>query len=251
METLAVPPQKPVRAAGARPLRMASESTALACVCNPKQEAVALLSQVLARLHGLDVPVVQFIQVSADATPAMVARHFAEASLTRLGRTLLASLRDPGIARPSQPDGSAGTATVRRRARKPANDAPDILPDAALHGLYHARIGLGCGESNQVSHVPPAIWLGEARIDFRLLVLDCGPLERTPAAVELVSRCHGSILTVEAGATQLSAVRAAAQQVQIAGGTLLGSVMYNAPYVPATRTGTWMQRVPGLRRRSG
>jgi hypothetical protein len=220
-------------------------------VCHPKQEAVALLSRVMARLHGLDVPVVQFIQVSVDSKPAMVARDFAEASLSRLGRTLLASLYEPEIARPSLPDASGGTAVGRRRARKPANDAPDIVPDAALHGLYHARIGLGCGETSQMSFVPPAVWLGEARIEFRLLVIDCGPLERTPAAVELASRCHGSILTVEAGATQLSAVRAAAQQVQIAGGTLLGSVLYDAPDLPARRTGRWLPRVPGLRRRVG
>jgi hypothetical protein len=251
METLAGPPPKPARATGARPLRIASESTALACVCHPKQEAVALLSQVLARLHGLDVPVVQFIQVSADAKPAMVARDFAEASLTRLGRTLLASLHEPEIARASLPDGSGGTAVGRRRARKLTNDAPDIVPDAALHGLYHARIGSGCGEANQMSHVPPAIWLGEARIEFRLLVIDCGPLERIPAAVELASRCHGSILTVQAGATQLSAVRAAAQQVQIAGGTLLGSVLYDAPLLPAAGKGRWMPRVPGFRRLVG
>jgi hypothetical protein len=227
-ETLAVPATKPANVAGTRRLRLASESRALACVCHPKQEAISLLSHVLARLHGLDVPVVQFIQVSCDARAPSVARDFAEAALTKLGRTLIASLHEPEKPAASFPEGG-GMAAGRRRVRKPVNGSHDIVPDGTVDGLYHARIGSVCGEPNKLSHVPPAIWLGEARIEFRLLVIDCGPLERNPAAVELASRCHGSILTVEAGITQLSMVRSAAQQVQIAGGTLLGSVLYNAP----------------------
>jgi hypothetical protein len=211
---------------------------------------VALLSQVLARLHGLDVPVIQFIQVSANAKPASVARDFAEASLSKLGRTLLARLREPDVTEAAVPDGR-GTAEGRCRASKLTKGVPEIVPDAAMHGLYHTRIGQGCGEANQLSHVPPAIWLGEARIDFRLLVIDCGPLAQTPAAVELASRCHGSILTVEAGATQLAVVRAVAQQVQIAGGTLLGSVLYDAPPLPAKRAGRWLPGVLALRRHAG
>ncbi len=90
-----MPASKPANVAGTRRLRLASESRALACVCHPKQEAISLLSHVLARLHGLDVPVVQFIQVSCDARAPSVARDFAEAALTKLGRTLIASLHEP------------------------------------------------------------------------------------------------------------------------------------------------------------
>jgi hypothetical protein len=231
----------------AKPLRIESESTAIACICQPKPAAVSLLSQVVARLHGLDVPVVQFIQVTAGVGQTRVARDFAEASLTRLGRTLIASLHEPETAKAGLVLESGSATVGRRRTRKPANDTPDIIPDATVQGLYHTRIGAGCGETNQISQVPPAVWLGEARLDFRLLVIDCGPLERNPAAVELASRCHGSILIVASGATRLPQIRAAAQQVQIAGGTLLGSVLFDTPPVPRLQLPGWGPRLQSLR----
>ncbi len=245
-------PARNGRTSQARPLRIASDAPAFAQTCQPKAEAVGLLSQVVARLHGLDVPVVQFIQVTADPRRASVARDFAKASLTRLGRTLLASLHETEILKAGLPVETGGGMVVgRRRARKPANDTPDIVPDATIQGLYHTRIGAGCGETNQMSHVPPAVWLGEARLDFRLLVIDCGPLERNPAAVELTSRCHGSILVVAAGATRLPQIRAAAHQVQIAGGTLLGAVLYDTPSLPSMHVPAWIPRLRSLRRRAG
>ncbi len=213
-----------------RPLCLETHTTALACLCTPKSEAVALLSKVLARLRGLDVPVVQFIQVSTDLRVSSVPRDFAEASLSRLGRTLLASLHSPDPRQLGAASGRLPVAIVgRRRARRTLKEVPDVVPDVALQGLYHVRIGGGVDELNQITQVPPAIWLGEARLDFRLLVVDCGPLELNPAAVELASRCHGSILTIAAGVTDLARVRSVAQQVQLAGGKLLGSVLYDAP----------------------
>jgi len=234
-------PERSARTGQARPLRIKSDSAAATCLCQPKPEAVGLLSQVIARLHGLDVPVVQFIQVTADPRQADVARDFAEASLTRLGRTLLASLHETETIKAGSPvEAGGGMVVGRRRNRKSAYDIPDIVPDATIQGLYHTRIGAGCGETNQMSHVPPAVWLGEARLDFRLLVIDCGPLERNPAAVELASRCHGSILVVAAGAARLPQIRAAAHQVQVAGGTLLGAVLHDAPPLPSLHVPAWM-----------
>jgi len=206
----------------------------------PKPEAVALLSQVVARLHGIDVPVVQFIQVSGGLKPSNVPRYFAEACLSRLGRTLLAGLHNP---RPPQVGASSGnlrgTIVGRRRARKLASDMPDIVPDVGVEGLYHVRIGAGPGEFSQV---PPAVWLGEARLEFKFLVIDCGPLDVNPAAVELASRCHGSILTVAAGITRLAQAQAVAQHVQVAGGTLLGSVLYDVSTEPHVAVPRWLGR---------
>jgi len=221
----------------------------MAEMCCPKPEAVALLSQVVARLHGLDMPVVQFIHVSADRGAASPARDFAEASLERLGRTLLASLHsphDPGQA--AYGSDPTGTAIGRRRTRKPAIDVPEIVPDVGRQGLYHACIGAGSIEAGQVSQVPPAVWLGEARLDFRILVIDCGPLAANPAAVELVSRCHGSILVVTSGTTLLDEIRDAARQVLLAGGTLLGSVLHDASPAPRYSKPPWLQRLARLRR---
>jgi hypothetical protein len=204
---------------------------------------------VLGRLHGFDVPVVQFIQVSSGTQAASVPRDFAEASLTRLGRTLLASLHSSNSTLPeAAPSGLPAAIVGRRRARRPLKNVPDIVPDAGVQGLYHVRIGATPGELSQISQVSPAIWLGEARLDFRLLVIDCGPFELNPAAVELVSRCHGSILTVAAGLTELAKVQAVAQQVQLAGGTLLGSVLYDVPPKLRSAKLTWLRRSAHVRR---
>ncbi len=80
-------PARQQRVKRARPLCLDPRPAVLAHRCAPKPEAIALLSQVLGRLHGFDVPVVQFIQVSSGTQAASVPRDFAEASLTRLGRT--------------------------------------------------------------------------------------------------------------------------------------------------------------------
>lgn len=201
--------------------------------CKPKSEALALLSQLLARLHGIDVPVVQVIQASPRAHPSHIARSLAEASTATLGRTLLVSLHAPGeqqagVSAPA----AAGLVVRRRRAKKGVSDAPEIVPDSSLPGLYHAGIGCQSDEATRIDYVPPGVWLGGVNLNFRLLIIDCGPLDLCPAAVEVASRCHGSVLGVAAGVTRLAEVQMVAAQVQLAGGRLLGSVLYDAPTAP-------------------
>jgi hypothetical protein len=52
---------------------------------------------------------------------------------------------------------------------------------------------------------------------------------------------------VSAGATRLPQIRAAAQQVQIAGGTLLGSVLHDAAPLPRLRVPGWVPRLINMR----
>jgi hypothetical protein len=230
------------RGQSAQHLQSGSPAIPIACVARPRVEAVALLSHVVAHLHGFDVPVVQFIQVSPYLERTDIARAFAEASLTRLGRTLLASVYDR---QPLQNGLIAGSAQPnlarRRRTQKTTIKLPEIEPDASLSGLYHARIGFGNRESDTASQAATETWLGEARVDFRALVIDCGPLERNPTAVELASRCHGSILTVAAGITRLEEIRTTAHQLQVAGGTLIGTVLYGMPSVQRVTFSSWMR----------
>jgi hypothetical protein len=210
-------------------LRLPGDQQNSSCIPRPQPQATALLSQVLAYLRGIDVPVLQFVQVSENGATSGVARSFADASLAWLGRTLLVSL---GNTPPSALQPSGGKETVpftdRRQATKPLADQTNIVPDAEVPELYYARIGPAVTEAIAASRVQPSVWLGEARSNFRFLIIDCGSFAGNPVAVELASRCHGSILTVCAAHTTLVEVRAASRQLRLAGGRLLGSVLYNA-----------------------
>jgi hypothetical protein len=207
----------------------AADQQKLRCVRKPEPTAIALLSQVLAFLHGIEVPVVQFVQVSGATVSSGVARSLAEASLACLGRTLLVSFRSvSGQTILSKPKHESGFSKFCKLDQESTTDTADIIPDAQEPNLFHARIEPGLVGSTRSSVVPPAIWLGEVRTDFRLMILDCGSFASNPGAIELASRCHATIFTVCRAETSLSEIHFSARQLHLAGGRLLGTVLYDA-----------------------
>jgi len=116
----------------------------------------------------------------------------------------------------------------------------ELVPDAVLPGLYHAR----CTELSDpfaAAPGPEAAWLGRGKADFRLLVIDCGPVPDCAVALDVASRCHGTVLGVAAGSAPLAQIEATARQVRLAGGTVIGSVLYDALSGP-TQKSRWQQR---------
>jgi len=63
--------------------------------------------------------------------------------------------------------------------------------------------------------------------------------------LDLATRCHGSILVVTAGRTGLPQAHRVMRQVQLAGGTLLGSVLHGAPPAMRLHMPGWLQRLAG------
>lgn len=60
----------------------------------------------------------------------------------------------------------------------------------------------------------------------------------SPATLAYAAGCHGSILTVAAGVTRLPVLLATLRQVRHAGGTILGTVLFEAPRVYNAITGS-------------
>jgi hypothetical protein len=215
---------------------MADEIPALPYGFRPRSEAVLLLSQVLARVHGIELPAIQFVRVTQSEGGGHVARCFAEACVARLGRTLLVKLSSSAGAASADAENKVAPDAIarpdsRRRPRKPGCDMQEIVPDAVLPGLYHARCS-DLGDPFAAAPGPEAAWLGRGKPDFRLLVIDCGTVQECALGLDFASRCHGTVLSVAAGTAPLAQIQATIRQVQLAGGTLIGSVLYDALGAP-------------------
>ena len=241
----------PVAGSGARDrpaesLLLSSDSRQPSQPIHPKPEAIALLAEIIARLHGVDMPVVQFINVSGDSSAAEATASFAQASAACLGRTLLVRLGQPE----SQERWRIGTAPPvatlsRRRTRKAVTESTDIVPDSTTPGLWHAYVRCGPSETSLAKFSSPGNWLDGVTLDFKLVVIESLSPEVCPVTLELATRCHGSVLLVTAGITSLSQSRIVMRQIQLAGGTLVGSVLYDAPPVPRLSTIPWLYRLVG------
>jgi hypothetical protein len=227
----------------AQSLRLPSETKELARATSPlRPEALTLLSEIMARLHGVDMPVVQFIRASGESMAADIAASFAQASAVSLGRTLLIRLQVPEPPRISFAGDAVAVATIPRRRTRKAAEALEIVPDSAVSGLCHARLGCEYGRASQSIPALPEALLDGAALDFRLIVIESDAPERCPLALDLATRCHGSVLVVAAGVTALPQARRVMRQVQLAGGTLLGSVLHDAPSIPHIRMPSWRRR---------
>ena len=206
---------------------------------------MTLLSEIMARLHGVDMPVVQFIRASGEAASTEIAASFAQASAGCLGRTLLIRLHTsepPGV---SSSNDTAAVATIPRRRARKAADNLEIVPDSLVPGLCHARIEFAYGQTSSQTQASPDTFLEGASLDFRVIVIESDAPERCPMTLDLAVRCHGSVLVVAAGTTSLPQARGVMRQVQLAGGTLLGSVLHGAPPVPRFHIPGWLKRRPG------
>ncbi len=205
---------------------------------------MTLLSEIMARLHGIDMPVVQFIRASGEAATAEIAARFAQASAGCLGRTLLIRLHasePPGV---SSSDEIAAVATIPRRRARKAADNLEIVPDSLIPGLCHARMGFAYGQASSPAQVSPDTFLEGVSLDFRVIVIESDAPERCPMTLDLALRCHGSVLVVAAGSTGLLQARRVMRQVQLVGGPLLGAVLHGAPSAPRFRVPGWLRRRP-------
>ena len=204
-----------------------------------------LLSEIMARLHGVDMPVLQFIEVSEDGGAADVAASFALASAACVGRTLLVRLQ-PGESRDRLQISVADQQQTAPgpRTRKAPEETFEIVPDSAVAGLCHAWVRYDPTRSFRNRNNMADTWLDGVSLDFRLVVIESRSPERCPATLDLATRCHGSVLVVKAGQTSLSEARIVMRQVQIAGGTLIGSVLHEAPGTPSYSIfGKWTRRL--------
>jgi hypothetical protein len=192
---------------------------------------MSLLCEVMARLRGADMPVIQFIQVSGESDTAETAMRFASNSATYFGRTLLVRLSAARV-RDVHQVAATNVTIAGLLTRKSSADPIEIVPDSAVSGLSHACIGIHPGDAAQRALFPAESRLDDMALDFRLIVIASDPPETTPATLELATRCHGSVLVVSAGHTSLSQVRDATRRVRLAGGTLMGCVLEGAPPSP-------------------
>jgi hypothetical protein len=183
----------------------------------PKPAAVALLAEILARLKGLDLPVVQFIAACPHSEAGHIAHDLAVASVSRFGRTLLLS----SIARGDQEGVVRHLAAVR--PSPPSVRA--VVPDACVPGLYHRRIEEEGFDAAQFA--APAARSGSQA--FRMMVLASPTPSLSPTTLMQAAHAHGTIIAVAAGTTPLKLLQATARQVRHAGGTLLGTVLFGAP----------------------
>ena len=231
------------RVAPADTLLLSSDSCEVTRRADPKPEAVLLLSEIMARLHGVDMPVVQFINVSGEAGAADITASFAQASAACVGRTLLVHLGQPGPREGTRLGVAHPVATIpRRRARKAVPDSIEIMPDSVVPGLCRAYLGGEQAGAYSKKSSSCETWLDGMTFDFKLIVIESGSPERAPAALDLATRSHGNVLIAAAGMTRLAQTRIVVRQIQLAGGTLMGSVLYDAPSIPRLSVIPWFLR---------
>ena len=196
-------------------------------------EAMMLLWEIMARLRGIEMPVLQFIDVSGDRGATDVAASFAHAAAHCVGRTLLVrfqSSQSRGVQQDS--DAAIESISLDHRPSKSVDDTFEVVPDSAVPGLCHVYARYDPMQALQMKREFAEIWLDGIALDFRLVIIESRSPERCPATLDLATRCHGSVLVLTAGESSLSQSRAVMRQVQLVGGTLLGAVLRDAPGAP-------------------
>ena len=193
--------------------------------------ALLLLGEVLARLAGVERPVLQIVAACAAGDAGPVARDFAAAAATRFGRTLLVSSTPSG--EPEQ----AGLRGLSWLMSGTLGGEPDgITPDTAVPGLYYTSLAL---HQPGPLDVPVASWLAGPQA-FRMIVIESPAIAADPRTLAVSALCHGGVLSVSAGATTLAELRTATRQLASAGVALLGTVLQDAPRIgrsPRRRAG--------------
>ena len=201
-----------------RPLKPIASSTADSvqaagsCCRTKKLEASALLAEVLAQLHEVDRPILQFMPAGSTGPGTQMAHDFAAAAIDRFGRILLL---DSGMECSSSQE-----VLLPRRGNQKARRS-SVVPNTQIAGLYHGHIS----DASIQSIAADAKDLSRFRM---ILLQDAAPVT-CPGSLDRSRHCHGTIMTVAAGRTRLPEVQATARQIGQAGGRLLGVVLYDAP----------------------
>ena len=193
-----------------QPVQRPCQSTGnTAAVATPA--ARALLAEIVARLSHADLPIVQVMAVCSRSRATGVALGLAVAAVSGFGRTLLVN--------------DSGMHTDTTMPRLPGRSVHAVIPDAAVPGLYHREF-----DEALLDREPSPAQTGRAAANtFRMLVLASRSPTDSPSGLGHAARCHGTLLAVAAGVTRLADIQATARQLQLAGGTLLGTVLYDAP----------------------
>ena len=187
--------------------------------CGTALAAASLLSEVVSRLHDVALPVIQFVPACQAGKANFLGREFAIASAERNGRTLLLS---PGEQMGFDVSGAVSISS--KMTRLLGSEQESFVPDAGVPGLYYQRI-------NDGSDICAALTMLSPEQGFRMLVLDSVSIGRSTAALRQAAHCHGTIITVIAGSTAIGEIRSTVRQIEQAGGTLLGTVLIDAPRV--------------------
>ena len=210
--------------AGPEPVHKAQFASA---AISPRQAAgLGLLGEVLARLPGVEKPMIQVISGAPSGSAMPVARALAISAAQRFGRTLLISSEDSG----SHDMPARGLSWLLSELS--VESADTIIPDGSVAGLYHIRHRDDLQGSAQLQG-----WFGEPH-GISFIVVSSRAIAVEPRTIALASGCHGSILAVEAGRSRAEDVATQTQQLACAGVRVLGSVLYNAPrpYIGILRT---------------
>jgi hypothetical protein len=195
----------------------------------PRAEADALLSQIMARLHGVKSPVIQFVPASHEPADCPVAYDFAIACAARLGRTLLLSASDPQAVAPSQGDDAAPS-----DVQGPAAESHKFLPDANGPRLFHAAHPAPDQAAAEIAR------LRASPREFAALIAASPPPGYSPGTIALACHGNGTVVTVAAGKTPLTDVLATAQLLRTAGASVLGTVLYRCRVShPEIRSPRW------------
>ena len=214
-----------------RPLKSVSASPATAerPVSETKKvkvtpEASSLLAEVLASLHGIELPIVQFMPACLNGNGKHLSRQFAAAAVAFYGRTLLLDAGSNVI--------TAERGLVSRAPSRKQRRSFPVMPDSDIPGLYH-RQAFDVAFDLIATETPDTQ-------PFRMMVIQSASPVANPSALERARHCHGSILTVAAGLTSLPDLHATTRQLRHAGGKLLGVVLFDVPII----------RLPFSRRRA-
>jgi hypothetical protein len=101
------------------------------------------------------------------------------------------------------------------------------LPNAFLVGLYHYRIGSSAADADLLYGPVRTQALATLANPFRILVIEApGPC--SGASLALAPLCNCTVLVVQAGITQIGAIKKAVAAVTEAGGRVVGTVLEGA-----------------------
>ena len=202
----------PIKPATASPITSSKRATVVDS-SKIRVEASALLAEILACLHGVELPIIQLMPASPTGLPDNISSEFAAASAAQFGRTLLLDAR----ARIASNNGGQAIQSHSKKQRRPLA----AVPDGAIPGLYH-RLASDIPFEMVTTETPDAH-------PFRMVVVRSGSPEVCPSGLNHARQCNGTILTVAAGLTRLLELRTTARQIHNSGGTLLGVVLFDAP----------------------